>query len=492
MLKKLLGLLGDALIYGVGSILGQLIGFFLLPLYTERLSPSDYGITAMLSIVAGLFPAIAFTGMKSSIFRYFNLNSDPDERGKALGIGFIVVGISTLTLLTASLLCTRLLGRALFGVEEHLDLLRMSLLSAAANTIGGVPLLVLQAARRPKQTTSLNLCKTLFSVGLTVWLVVGRNEGVRGVVVGALVADAVFMVAQIALTRSFYRFVLDRPLLRRMLVYGLPFLPYRLLVIGTDYFSMYMVRQLMGLDDAGLYSVAMRFALPITFIVAALTQAWWPYRFKVFSEDADPASFFRTTVTYYVAAIGYLWVGVVAWGPEAIRLLTNERFHAAAFLVPAVGLIPVLQGFYQLVGTGLEIGEDTRAVPLVSLAGFVAVALATVLLIPRFGATGAALSASLGWTAMAASMYVLAQRRYRIEYEWRTLAMLGALALICAASGYAIQRLGLSYRVGYALLVSLLYPLAAFQVLHGSPIEHERMQILRDRLTAKLQRRRHV
>jgi O-antigen/teichoic acid export membrane protein len=492
MLKKLLGLLSDALIYGAGSVLGQLIGFLLLPLYTARLSPSDYGVLAMLSIIAAVFPSIANIGMKSSIFRFYNLSKEENERAISLGIGFMLVTLVSVLLLVASITASGWIAKFLFGRSGLDHFLRLALISAAANTVGGVPLLVLQAARRPKATTGLTLVKTTFGIALTVWLVIGLERGVAGVVTGALISDLAFMVVQIALTWRYYRFAGNLVVLRRMLAYGLPFLPYRLLVMGTAYFSTYMVRRYMGLDDAGLYSLAERFATPIAFLVAALTQAWWPYRFKIFAEDADPAGFFRTTVTYYVAAIGYLWFGVSVWGPEAIRLLTNERFHSAAPLIAAVAFIPVMQGFYQMVGTGLEVGEDTRAVPLVSLSGFVVVAASSIFLIPRLGAFGAALAATLGWMAMTAAIYHLAQRRYRIEYDWATLIGLAGQAGLAVACGAAMQRLAFPYRIGFAVIGSLLYPFLTFFVLSRSPVEQGRMQILRERALGLIGGRHHV
>jgi O-antigen/teichoic acid export membrane protein len=486
MLKKLLGLLGDALIYGMGGALGQVIGFLLLPLYTARLSPDEYGQLAMLTIVSALFPTLAFLGMRGAIFRYFSLTKHESERAVALGLGFTVVGGATVVLLILCVLGSGPLGRLLFGEPGHDRLLQAGLLSAAANSIGSVPLIVLRAARRAKTTTVMNAAKTLLSIGLTIWLVVGLDHGVWGVVFAALVMDLAFMVVQVAVTWSYYRFSLDPQLLRRMLSYGLPFLPYRLLSMGTVYYSTYMVRRLMGLDDAGLYSVAGRFAVPITVIVHALTQAWLPYRFKMFAEDANPAHFFRTTVTYYVATISYLWIGICLWGPEAIRLLTNSRFHSAALLLPAIAFIPVMEGFYQMVNTGIEVGEDTRAMPLVSLAGFVAVAGSTAVLIPTLGAIGAALATMLGWAAMTAVVYVLAQRRFQIKYDWTTLFALAALAAVSVAGAVLVQRVSMRYRVSFALSVSLIYPFATFMLLSRSPVERERMQLLKQRVVERL------
>jgi dTDP-glucose pyrophosphorylase len=45
MLKnRLKDILKDSSIYGISKILGQVISFFLIPLYTSYLNPSDYGV----------------------------------------------------------------------------------------------------------------------------------------------------------------------------------------------------------------------------------------------------------------------------------------------------------------------------------------------------------------------------------------------------------------------------------------------------------------
>ena len=62
---RLTDLLSDAAIYGASSMLGQVIGFLLLPLYTDFLSERQYGILAMLAIVTMLFGGLGSAAMAS-------------------------------------------------------------------------------------------------------------------------------------------------------------------------------------------------------------------------------------------------------------------------------------------------------------------------------------------------------------------------------------------------------------------------------------------
>ena len=52
MLDKFRTLLGNTLIYGLGNYGVKIIGFLLIPLYTRYLTPSDYGIIALVAMRA--------------------------------------------------------------------------------------------------------------------------------------------------------------------------------------------------------------------------------------------------------------------------------------------------------------------------------------------------------------------------------------------------------------------------------------------------------
>src|SRR5688572_17663543 len=104
MWKRILGLLTDAATYGASSVIGQLIGFVLLPLYTRNLTPDDYGVIAMLAVVTTLFPAIANLGIQSAIYCNFNRTKDEERRRDVLSTGLLAVAISALTFLGVSLL----------------------------------------------------------------------------------------------------------------------------------------------------------------------------------------------------------------------------------------------------------------------------------------------------------------------------------------------------------------------------------------------------
>lgn len=485
MLKKLLGLLSDAAIYGVGNALGQLISFCLLPLFTSYLTRSDYFAIDRLTMFAMTFTPVANLGMTNAIYRRYNVDKGDAQRSEILSTGLASVVCTSLFLLVVCQLAAEPLARLILDQGGKTHLVRLSFLSAALVPIATVPLVVLRASRRIKTIAALNVFKVLFSIIATLWLVVVQQMGVPGYVIGVLISDVVFTIIQFSVIARAFQFLATWSAWKRMAAYGLPFVPHHLQAAFLYQFGTYMTGEMLSHSDGGLYGMAIRFALPAGFVVTAINSAWGPYKFQIHANDDNPAAFFRTAATFYFAGVFYLWTGVAIWGPEMVRLMTQDSFHAAALLVPFVALIPVSQGLFFMMGTGIELSDNTRPMPLISLVGLVAVVTGSFTLIPLIGMPGAALSTMTGWLLMAAMAFNLARRRFAIHYEWSTIICLALLAASCFGLDYLCRDLPIILRVLAGVGLSIAYPLGAIVILLRSETERDRIQ----RLLGRLRRR---
>ncbi|HEX3724659.1 MAG TPA: lipopolysaccharide biosynthesis protein [Pirellulales bacterium] len=485
MLKKLLGLLSDAAIYGLSGLLTQLIGFLLLPLYTHYLTPAEMGTVRMVIIVTSLFGPLANLGMVNAIFRRFNLDKERLARGQILSTGLVSVSLTSLVLLIVLVPCAPWLSQLAVGNVDAASLIRLNLLTGAATSLGSVPLAILRADRHVKTTAMTNVARVLLSVCCTIWLVVIRRDGVWGVVVGTLVGEG---TATLFLFGIVFRAFCAPPSLavwRRLAAYGLPMLPHQIQGMAMALLPQYSVGPLLGLGEAGLYDMATKLTLPIFLVVNSVQGAWLAYKFQIHAEDDDPATFFRTAVTYYVAGVMYLWVGVSLWGPELIWLMTEKNYHPAALLVPICGLIPVAQGIYFMMGTGLELSENTLPYPLVTFAGLVAAVASIYTFVPPLGATGAAISSINSFLVLTIVIYYFSQRRFRIHYDWPALLSFIGLAVGVVVLARQAINLPTIERVGLSIIISLAFPAVEFAVLSRSSTERHRMQYLWDKLRRK-------
>jgi len=458
---KFLELASDSLTYGASSVIARVIGFLLLPLYTRYLTTSDYGALAMFHLLLALFVPIAALGMPNATFRRFNVSKDHTERERVFGTALVSIVLGAVVLFALGMVFLAPLTRLLVDDESYTPLVRMTLISALATALSRPALVMLRADRRARLTATINLARVVVSVGLTVWLVVVAGRGIGGVVLALLITDLSVLPFLYGATLKSFR---PRPTWRDwkpMASYGLPFVPHMVQMVGITYFGLYMVRYMLDLDEAGIYNVAMRFAAPAALLTGAIQTAWAPFKFQIHAEDEAPAVFFRTALTYYVFGVTLIWTPIAVWGPEIVRWMTAPAYHDGAALVPLLTAIPLARGVYQMAGTGFELGNDTRVVPLVSFVGLIFVISTAVLLIPWVGAYGAGLATLTGWLVMGCLAYRVSQKRFAIDYDWPTIGILFATAAAIAATSTLIQSQPVGSRVLFGTAVTVIFPAIA-------------------------------
>jgi len=69
---RLSSLVKETAIYGVSSILGRMLNWLLVPLYTQYLLPAEYGIVTELYAYAAFLLIIYTYGMETAFFRFTN------------------------------------------------------------------------------------------------------------------------------------------------------------------------------------------------------------------------------------------------------------------------------------------------------------------------------------------------------------------------------------------------------------------------------------
>jgi len=94
--------LKHSFIYGLGNSFTAVVGVLLIPLYTRRLTPGEYGIYALITIVYTLLAFVYDFGMINALFRwvyqYKEEEADLRRRVASTSLIFLVVLASSLTI----------------------------------------------------------------------------------------------------------------------------------------------------------------------------------------------------------------------------------------------------------------------------------------------------------------------------------------------------------------------------------------------------------
>ena len=67
-LKKLLK---HSAVYGTGTVMGKLVGFIMLPIYTRFLTPEDYGTYQLLVFTSNIISMVIAVGISHAVLRFY-------------------------------------------------------------------------------------------------------------------------------------------------------------------------------------------------------------------------------------------------------------------------------------------------------------------------------------------------------------------------------------------------------------------------------------
>ena len=93
-------LAGQTAIYGIPSVLGRILSYLLVPLYTYVFQPGDYGTVNVFYAYTSFLMVILTYGMETTFFRF---NEHEHDKEKVFSTGMISLIISSVLFLAVVL-----------------------------------------------------------------------------------------------------------------------------------------------------------------------------------------------------------------------------------------------------------------------------------------------------------------------------------------------------------------------------------------------------
>ncbi len=429
---------GDSLVYGLGQVMGKVVNFLLVPVLTRVLVPEQFGVSENVTQYMASALLLLVFGMDGALARFFYEQPDRHARVRMVSSSFLFRLATGGVVALALAAFARPLAGALLGGEVYAKYLRIGAITLPATLLVLFSYDVLRVTFQPWKFIALNLVWTLTVGGLTLYFVLGRGLGVAGALYGKLLGDALTAAFGLVLCRHQLRPVFDRALLRRMLSYGLPLVPVSISYAVIGAVDRATLTRVYSPEAAGIYAVAMKFFAVITMGVSAFNLAFGAFAYAR-ARDPEAPQLFARVLTLYVAfaSLAALVVGVFA--PALVAVLAPEKYAAAA--APALWLTfaAAAQGAYPIAVLGTTLALRTRLLIGVAALSAVLAVVANAWLVPRFGATGAAMATCLAHASSALAAYLVSQHVHPLPFRGARLVLLygGALALGVAAVRFA-------------------------------------------------------
>lgn len=446
-----------SLIYGIGIVANKAVALVMLPIYTRFLTPADYGVLQLLTLLLEVAAIVAGARIAQGVYHFYHKSDDPVTRSSVLTTTVaLLIATFGVTAVSTIVLAGPIAAFLFDGNGTHAYFVRLAVTAMALESLLIVPMAFLQIAKRSRIFVAISLSKLAIQVVLNLVFIVGLGQGVAGVLLSGLIANALIGSYLISMLIREHGWRPRASIAKRMVVYGYPLIITQVATMVMMMGDRYFLNRAVGASAVGLYGLAHQFAmLVVLFGHIPFEQVWNPTRFEIAARE-DRDAIYQRAFTYLNILVISAAVGVGMFAKDVIFVMSAASFHPAYQFVPGLVVVFIFQSWTTFHNFGLLISERTGWYAAANWIGAIVAVAGFVVLIPVFGAWGAVVTAILAFGTRFLIVYRLSQSFWPIAYVWKP-------SLLTALWGSTIVGAALVIS-GEAWLQSLLTHVALYVV----------------------------
>lgn len=383
------------LTYNIFSVVNSAIPFLIIPILTNYMSPTDFGIVTIATTTLAIITIVIGLNLHYTVTTYFYKIS-PKELNKYIAGSIFIATINLLFYILVTLFVGNYIAKY---IELDKSVLFIILLIAFLQSITNIAMTLLQVQHRVYVFNFLMIGGTIVGAAFSLVLVIAFELGWQGRIAGIVISTACtaifgFYLIWKQFVKSSHQInlsLISSIVLKDSLSIGTPLVLFSFSGLTMCFIDRYIITIFVGAADLGIYTVAYSIGMITSTYATSVNRAMFPHICKVMSEN----SIFmqqQLVVTLYgiFLSIGAVSLLLVILSPLLFRHFIGSSFAEAAKLVPWISSAYALEGISTMLGGFYIHAKRTKI--LTSITGIAAAfnITATYLAVKYNGVEGAA------------------------------------------------------------------------------------------------------
>ncbi len=454
--------MAGALLKGAGLILAPLL---LNPAY---LSVDDFGSFALLMITAQLAIYLAGLGLASALLRFLTREQEADIAGSLPATAYLLAVGASVIVGFGFVFFAHPLGSALMDGGDTSALMTFLAVYVGSKCVASVPLAWLRVRERAARYTLAVVLEMIVLIVLVYLELAVNGTGLIGLIRAYALAGIVALIVLTVMMMREAAWSVDGRAASALLRYGVPLVLASLAGWFLNAGDRYLLNWLADRGAVAGYEWSARVAgLVNMLLVQSFQLAFTVVGLKAL--EAGAAGFYRRAFRHFIIWTGAAILVLSIWTPDGMRILMalfdiDPHYLQARTLVFPLALGFGAYGVYIIANNALLASGRTRIIGVNVLIVALLNAGLNIILIPYFGAMGAAVATTFSYAALAGLAVWTSRRDLSVRYPWRIPAGVTALLLVLFFAGLMVDPWPLLPRVASKLGLTLAY-LVAIPVL---------------------------
>ncbi|MCK5824211.1 MAG: polysaccharide biosynthesis protein [Ichthyobacteriaceae bacterium] len=431
-------LLSQTAIYGLSSVIGRVLNFLLVPLYTAIFAKEEYGEVSILYALTAMFNVFLTYGMETTYFNFISKKNNKD----VFSTSMISIIASSVTFLIIALLFSGKIAHSL-TFDQHPEYIKYLIWVLTFDAVSAIPFANLRHQGKAFKFAIIRLTNIAIFIGLNILLLIvipalisnGVNFGsytstfstpkLSVIFISNLIASAVTIFMLIPTFKNTV-WTFNSSLWKSMIKYGWP-----ILIAGTagiinetmdKYFLLNMLPEDIAKGQIGIYSANYKISIFMTLFIQAFRMGVEPFFFAK-AKDKDAQQTYAYVMNYFIAAMAIIFLGLVVNLDILKHFIQNEEMWEGLGVVPILLLANLSLGIYLGLSVWYKVTELTRYGAWFSFAGAIITITLNIWLIPIISYYGSAWATLASYSTMMILSYVIGQRIYPIPYNMKKIVL---------------------------------------------------------------------
>lgn len=433
-------------VYGIPTIVGRFLNYFLVPLYTYNIATQDYGVVSELYAYVAFLMIILTYGMETAFFRF----SQDYDKSKVYNTALFSLMVSTtlfllITFLSLSPICSAM------QYSNHKTYIALFLIILALDALRAIPYALLRRENMAKRFAFIKtvdifsnilfnlffiaLCPILYDKGfyiITSWF--NPNDLVLYIFISNCLASFISFILLIPQFSQF-RFNIDFKVLKRMLVYGFPVMIGGLAGMVNETFDRIALKHLVTIPDnitdtakiaeykmsqIGIYGACYKLSIVISLFIQAFKFAAEPFFFsKMKQQDAKKS--YSEVMTAFVIFLCFIFLVVMGY-IDLFQYFMGKDYRIGIMVVPILLMANIFLGIYYNLSIWYKVSDKTKYGAYIALIGAAITLIGNYFLVPILGYKGAAWTTLICYFVISLLCYLIGQKFYPVAYKVKRIA----------------------------------------------------------------------
>lgn len=477
-------------VYGIPTIVGRFLNYFLVPLYTYNIATQDYGVVSELYAYVSFLMIILTYGMETAFFRF---SQDNDKRITYNTALLSLIGTTTVFIIVTFIFLRPIAH--LLQYDNHHDYIALFLLIISLDALRAIPYALLRRENKAKRFALVKsidifsniffnlffiaLCPILYKNGngfVTPWF--RANDLVFYIFLSNLFASTISFIMLMPQYRQFQT-KFDFKLLKKMLAYGFPVMIGGLAGMVNETFDRIALRRLASvpsyitdpnqaaaykLSQIGIYGACYKLSIVISLFIQAFKFAAEPFFFSKMKKD-DAKQSYSSIMTAFVLFLCLIFLIVTSY-IDLFQYFMGAKYREGLIVVPILLMANIFLGIYYNLSIWYKITDKTEWGAYISLMGAGLTLLGNYLLVPVISYVGAAVTTLVCYIFIAVMCYLVGQKYYMVNYNLKRIFTYIIFAVILFAVNYFVQQntSSMILHISFATLTTAIYIVVAYKM----------------------------